>query len=88
MIVVRRLGLHYEDGGSITRRCPASTYGVEWQPRFDAYVKRLTTSPSGSEELRALAEQLTVNETFFFPATPTTYGPSPRLCFPIACVPS
>ena len=67
MIVVRRLGLHYEDGrldylADVLRQRMEST----GSPRFDAYVKRLTTSPSGSEELRALAEQLTVNETFFF----------------------
>jgi chemotaxis protein methyltransferase CheR len=67
MIVVRRLGLHYEDGrldylADVLRQRMESN----GSPRFDAYVKRLTTSPSGSEELRALAEQLTVNETFFF----------------------
>jgi chemotaxis protein methyltransferase CheR len=67
MIVVRRLGLHYEDGrldylADVLRQRMESN----GSPRFDAYVKRLTTSPSGSEEFRALAEQLTVNETFFF----------------------
>jgi chemotaxis protein methyltransferase CheR len=67
MIVVRRLGLHYEDGrldylADVLRQRMESN----GSPRFDAYLKRLTTSPSGSEELRALAEQLTVNETFFF----------------------
>ncbi|HEX7478650.1 MAG TPA: CheR family methyltransferase [Polyangiales bacterium] len=34
--------------------------------RFESYLGRLVSSPKGSDELRALAEQLTVNETFFF----------------------
>jgi len=34
--------------------------------RFASYLERLTSSPRASVELRALAEQLTVNETFFF----------------------
>jgi chemotaxis protein methyltransferase CheR len=66
-IVVRRLGLQYDDGkldylADVLRQRMESV----GSPRFDSYVKRLTSSPKGSEELRALAEQLTVNETFFF----------------------
>ena len=34
--------------------------------RFESYLERLISSPKGSDEFRALAEQLTVNETFFF----------------------
>jgi chemotaxis protein methyltransferase CheR len=34
--------------------------------RFQPYLERLNSSPKGSDEFRALAEQLTVNETFFF----------------------
>ena len=34
--------------------------------RFESYRERLMSSPRGSDEFRALAEQLTVNETFFF----------------------
>jgi len=66
-IVMRCLGLHYEDGkldylaGVLRQRM--TSIGSS---RFDSYVKRLTTSPSSSEEIRALAEELTVNETFFF----------------------
>ncbi len=67
MIVVRRLGLHYEDGkldylADVLRQRMESI----GSSRFDFYLTRLTASPAGSEELRALAEQLTVNETFFF----------------------
>jgi chemotaxis protein methyltransferase CheR len=66
-IVVHRLGLQYEDGkldylADVLRQRMESV----GSPRFDSYVKRLTSSQKGSEELRALAEQLTVNETFFF----------------------
>jgi chemotaxis protein methyltransferase CheR len=34
--------------------------------RFESYLERLISSPKGSDEFRALAEELTVNETFFF----------------------
>ena len=34
--------------------------------RFESYLERLSASPRGSDEFRALAEQLTINETFFF----------------------
>ena len=33
---------------------------------YSAYLSHLNASPKGSDEWRALAEQLTVNETFFF----------------------
>jgi chemotaxis protein methyltransferase CheR len=66
-IVAGRLGLHYEDEkldylADVLRQ----RMGVAGSSRVDSYVERLTSSPRGSNELRALAEQLTVNETFFF----------------------
>jgi chemotaxis protein methyltransferase CheR len=66
-IIVRRFGLHLEDGrldylADVLRQRMESNGNL----RFDSYFKGLTASPSGSEEFRALAEQLTVNETFFF----------------------
>jgi chemotaxis protein methyltransferase CheR len=66
-IVARRLGLQVEDGrldhlAEVLRRRMA----LVGSPRFDTYVERVMSSPGGAGELRALAEQLTVNETFFF----------------------
>ncbi|HEU4682511.1 MAG TPA: CheR family methyltransferase [Gemmatimonadales bacterium] len=66
-IVAGSLGLHYEDGkldylADVLRQ----RMGSVGSSRFDSYVERLASSPKGSDELRALAEQLTVNETFFF----------------------
>ena len=66
-IVVRRLGLQYDDekldflADVLRRRMVAAR-----SPGFDAYVEQLTAAPKKSDELRALAEQLTVSETFFF----------------------
>jgi chemotaxis protein methyltransferase CheR len=64
-IVVRRLGLKFDDGN------PARLVDVLRQrmeatdsPRFESYVNHLTTSPR--PELAILAERLTVTETFFF----------------------
>ncbi len=66
-IVAQRLGLQYEDGkldylADILRQRMASAEC----PRIEAYLERLTSLSRSSDELRALAEQLTVNETFFF----------------------
>ena len=66
-IVARRLGLQYEDGkldylAEVVRR----RMEVVGSTRFESYLERLISSPKGSDEFRALAEQLTVNETFFF----------------------
>ena len=66
-IVARRLGLQYEDGkldylAEIVRR----RMELLGSARFESYLERLISSPKGSDEFRALAEQLTVNETFFF----------------------
>lgn len=66
-IVAHRLGLQYDDGkldylADILRQRMASAEC----PRVEPYLERLTSSSKISDELRALAEQLTVNETFFF----------------------
>jgi chemotaxis protein methyltransferase CheR len=66
-IVAGRFGLQYEDGkldylADVLRQRMESTGCT----RFDSYVNRLAPSSLGSAELRALAEELTVNETFFF----------------------
>ena len=66
-LVARRLGLHYEEGkldflGEVVRR-RMEAVGIS---RVESYLERLMSSPNGSDELRALAEPLTVNETFFF----------------------
>ena len=66
-IVARRLGLQYEDEkldylAEVARR----RMELVGSARFESYLERLTSSPKGSDEFRALAEQLTVNETFFF----------------------
>ncbi len=65
--VARRLGLQYEDAkldqlADVLRRRMA----LAGSARVETYLGRLGASPEGSGELRALAEQLTVNETFFF----------------------
>ena len=66
-IVARRLGLHYEDGEArLPRRCPAPTYGDRWVAPASSPTSSIEFIAKGSEEFRALAEQLTVNETFFF----------------------
>src|ERR1035441_316451 len=66
-IVARRLGLQYEDGkldylAEVARR----RMELVGSARFESYLERLVSSPKGSDEFRALAEQLTVNEPFFF----------------------
>jgi chemotaxis protein methyltransferase CheR len=66
-IVARRFGLQYDNGkldflaDVLRQRMEAAR-----SPRFDAYVEHLASSPRRSDELRALAAQLTVAETFFF----------------------
>src|SRR5882757_3801204 len=66
-LVAERLGLFFEDGkldflGDVLRRRMEST-GSE---RFSSYKRRLSSSASDPEEVRAVAEQLTVGETYFF----------------------
>jgi chemotaxis protein methyltransferase CheR len=66
-IIARRLGLQYEDGkldylAEVARR----RMELVGSTRFESYLDHLISSPKGSDEFRALAEELTVNETFFF----------------------
>jgi chemotaxis protein methyltransferase CheR len=65
--VVRRFGLKFDDikldhlADIVRSRAEASgRISPAW------YVERLIASPSSSDEWRVLAEQLTVNETYFF----------------------
>lgn len=65
--IARRFGLYYEESKSeyladVLRQL-AEAAGA---PSFGAHVDRLAELPSKSDEVRALVEQLTVNETFFF----------------------
>ncbi len=66
-VVTRRFGLQYDDSkldylADVLRQRMEATGA----PRAEVYVERITTSSSNSDEVRALAEQLTVNETYFF----------------------
>jgi len=68
--LTRHLGLQYEDG---KLDYLADVLCQRMQPvgrtrfaSYAAYLGHLNASPDGSAEWRALAEQLTVNETFFF----------------------
>jgi chemotaxis protein methyltransferase CheR len=66
-IVARRFGLHYEDGKlDYLAEVARQRMELVGSAHFESYLKRLISSPGGSDEFRALAEQLTVNETFFF----------------------
>ena len=65
--IEHRLGLRYEDGkldylADVLRQRMASTGSRD----YGAYTQRLGALDNGLAEIRALAEQLTVNETFFF----------------------
>jgi len=65
--VTRRLGLQYEDDRlEILAEVAWQRMAQVGDPSLDAYLERLISSPRAAEEIRALAEQLTVNETFFF----------------------
>jgi chemotaxis protein methyltransferase CheR len=66
-LVAERLGLHFEDGkldflADILRQRMEAT-GCD---HFSSYQDRIDSSASDSKELRAVAEQLTVCETYFF----------------------
>lgn len=66
--VAQYLGLRFDDTGPqnlaavLERRVAES--GTDWRD----YVQRLTTSRCPAEEIRALARELTVTETYFFRA--------------------
>ena len=66
-LVARRLGLRYEDGKldylAEVARQRMELAGVA---SLESYLERLNSSSRGTDEYRALSEQLTVNETFFF----------------------
>jgi chemotaxis protein methyltransferase CheR len=69
-IVTRHLGLQYEDGkldylADVIRQRMLCVGRARFES-YSAYLDHLNASPKGSAEWRALAEQLTVNETFFF----------------------
>jgi len=69
-VVTCHLGLQYEDGkldylADVMRQRMQSVGRARFES-YAAYLGHLNASPHGSAEWRALAEQLTVNETFFF----------------------
>jgi chemotaxis protein methyltransferase CheR len=66
-LVAERLGLHFEDGkldflADVLRQRMEATRC----DHFSLYLDRINSSASGSEEMRVVAEQLTVCETYFF----------------------
>ena len=68
--VIAHLGLQYEDAKldylADVMRQRMQSGGCTRFESCSAYLVHLHASPKGSVEWRALAEQLTVNETFFF----------------------
>lgn len=66
-VVAQRLGLHFEDNKQdfladvLRERMAATGCG-----HFSLYHQRITSSADEPEEMRAVAEQLTVCETYFF----------------------
>jgi chemotaxis protein methyltransferase CheR len=66
-LVAQRLGLYFDDAkldflADVAQRRMEAT-GCEL---FSSYLKRIASLATEREEIRALAEQLTVNETYFF----------------------
>ena len=67
VLVARRLGLYFEDAkldflaDVLQRRMECTRCDL-----FTLYQRHITSSANNHEELGALAEQLTVNETYFF----------------------
>ena len=64
-LIAGRLGLHYEDG-KLDYLADVIRQRMGKAGSAGSYVERLASSPGATDELRGLAEQLTVNETFFF----------------------
>ena len=69
-LVASHLGLQYEDAkldylADVMRQRMQSLGRARFES-FSAYLEQLHAAPKGSAEWRALAEKLTVNETFFF----------------------
>lgn len=69
-IVTNYLGLQYEDEKldylANVMRQRVQPVGHARFESYSAYLGHLNASPKGSAEWQALAEQLTINETFFF----------------------
>ena len=69
-VVTCHLGLKYEDGKldylADVMRQRIQPVGRARFDSYSAYLGHLHAAPKGSAEWRSLAEQLTVNETFFF----------------------
>jgi chemotaxis protein methyltransferase CheR len=68
--VTGHLGLQYEDAkldylADVMRQRVQSVGRARFET-YSAYLGHLNASPKGTAEWRSLAEQLTVNETFFF----------------------
>jgi hypothetical protein len=66
-LLARRLGFEYEDAkldylAEVARRRMELT-GIA---SLHSYLERMSSPSRGADEFRALSEQLTVNETFFF----------------------
>lgn len=66
-LVAERLGLHFEDG-KLDFLADVLQKRLEYTgcPRFSLYRERICSSPGEGDEIRALAEHLTVGETYFF----------------------
>ena len=69
-LISSHLGLQYEDG-KLDFLADVLCQRMQFLGRarfesYSAYLRHLNVSPKGSDEWRTLAEQLTVNETFFF----------------------
>ncbi len=66
-VITRHLGLHFDDTKldhlADVLRHRLNAVGTSG---FEAYIESLTHASVGSDELRALAELLTIGETFFF----------------------
>jgi chemotaxis protein methyltransferase CheR len=66
-VIGQKLGLHVDEGrldqlaDLLRQRLTAGGH-----PRLEGYLQRLASGAGLAEEIRALAEQLTVSETFFF----------------------
>jgi len=66
-LVAQHIGLHF-DGGKLDFLADVLRQRMERTGcgQFSSYHQRIAASAAGPEELRALAEQLTVCETYFF----------------------
>lgn len=66
-VVAQRLGLHFDDGKlGFLADILAQRMERTGHDRFSLYLQLISSSISGTEEMRAVAERLTVCETYFF----------------------